>query len=228
MATARLVVNTALRKLGVLASGREPRLSDQTDAFDALRGLYGSWIASGAFGRLRDVVAQHDYCALPNDHVYRQSEALQRVILPGLTWCHNFTTNDVDPILDGDGEAIMDESGRDIFAEPIAQSATFEHRKPPRDGSVVRISDEVGGETRTWLYDGTTKRWQALELLSLDDEAPRSDADMQGLASTLAIEIADQFDATILEATVRQAQRFQLQMTGRFGVGRECVTGVYY
>ena len=58
MASCRHVINGALRKLGRLGGGREPRTADAADALAALQGLYLSWIASGAFGRLRDVIAE--------------------------------------------------------------------------------------------------------------------------------------------------------------------------
>jgi hypothetical protein len=60
MATCRTVVSLALRKLGVLGSGREPRLADQTDAFEGLQSLYRTLITTGAFRRLDDGLLQSD------------------------------------------------------------------------------------------------------------------------------------------------------------------------
>lgn len=227
MATVRFIVNSALRKLGRLGAGREPRVADQTDVLAALQGLYGSWIAAGAFGRLHDVVILDDYCARPNEHILRHSEAAQRVILPGFEWCHDFGRNEIDPILDGNGDAILDTNGQSILADPIVERATYEHRHPPRDGAVVMISDEITGNTQRYLYEGATKRWQTVAMLQLDAQAPRSDADPEGLAATLALEVADTFGAELGPATVRQANRFQIAMTHRYGAERREAVGVY-
>lgn len=207
MATCRLVVNTALRKLGVLAAGREPRLADQTDALAALQGLYGAWVAAGAFGRLRDVVPiTSPYRACGGEHVLRDSADIMEVELPDLV-------------------------GRDWFWDYgwLRCCCYYNPNVPPRDGLVVRITDRIGGETRTWIYEGASKEWQRIEDLQLDDQAPRSTADMLGLSSCLAMEIADTYgDAGVItQVTAQQAARYKAAMTQRFGVERQPVPGVY-
>jgi hypothetical protein len=227
VATVRFIVNSALRKLGRLGAGREPRVADQTDTLAALQGLYGAWIAAGSFGRLNAAVILDDYCARPNEHILRHSEAAQRVILPGFEWCHDFSRNEVDPILDGNGGAILDSNGQSILADPIVERATYEHRHPPRDGAVVMISDEITGNTQAYLYEGATKRWQSVNMLQLDQQAPRSSADPGGLAASLALEVADTFGAEVGQATIRQANRFIAAMVQRFSETRRESAGVY-
>lgn len=221
MVDVRSTVNLALRKIGRLAAGREPRQADQTDALAALQGMYSAWIAAGAFGRLNDVVPTGStYVAYGNERIYRESVATLSVTLPVLVsdeWYSDYgwdrrgyygTTITVDTV-----------GGNTVVTVEAAQPQSY--ARPPRDGAPVVISDQNGGETASWLYDATIHRWQNVTLLQLDDEAPRSAADPQGLAACLALEIADQFGAEVTPATMRQAQRFQAAMTVRYGMRRE-------
>jgi len=220
MATCRATVNTALRKLGRLAAGREPRAADTTDAMDALRGMYGAWVAGGAFGRLADVVPlSSPYTTSGNERVFRSKQADELVVnLPELMsgarfddygWC---------------GRAVMVvDAGITILPGQV-----FGYCATPRDGSVVAISDAVCGETATFIYDGTIKQWQQIDALALDDEAPRSAGDPQGLAACLAMEISDQFGADVLAGTQMQAARFKAAMTSRFSMPRTETVGCYF
>lgn len=226
MATARFVINAALRKLGVLASGREARTSDFTDTLEALRGLYGSWIASGAFGRLHDVTPSGtDYQATGHERILRRTPTLS-VTLPELvsdgsfedygrerTGYYGTLVTVTDTV---DGVSVTIEPG-----QPLSYATT------PRDGAPVVISDTSGGQTAAWLYDGTVKHWERVDVLDADGDAPRSWADPQGLASCLAMEIADQFGAEVPAASAMQARRFLTSMTQRFGMRREEGVGVY-
>ncbi|MFC0304396.1 hypothetical protein [Rhizorhabdus histidinilytica] len=82
MASCRDIVNGALRKLGKLGAGREPRLADSQDALEALRGLYRSLITSGAFGRLADIIPTGEtYTAGENQRIFRNSDATLQIDL---------------------------------------------------------------------------------------------------------------------------------------------------
>ncbi len=78
----RLTVNSALRKLGVLAAGREARSVDLDDGFDALKGMYRQLITNGAFGKLRDVIPVADYTACGNERIFRNTEDVVSITLP--------------------------------------------------------------------------------------------------------------------------------------------------
>jgi len=234
VALARVVCNLALRKLGVVGSGRDARASDMVDTLNALRSMYLGWVASGASGRLVDVVITEDYCARPNERVIRESESACFVSLPQISldgsWRHDFETNSLvwDPIWDDTGAPILDDYGNEILADPVPQIRNQGCIKPPRDGSAVTITDLCGGRTQTYLYDGTVKMWQTIDGLTLDDEAPRSYADLNGLASCLAIEISDQFGSDIPEATAVASMRFKTSLVTRFGMERSETVGVYF
>jgi hypothetical protein len=232
VSSARQIVNGALRKLGRLAAGREPRSADATDALAALQGLYLSWITSGAFGRLEDVVVTSDYVARPNQHVIRENDDVQNITLPQFSqdgvWRHSYSDGLIfDPLLDGMGDEILDDAGQPIFPVRVRERQPYERLEPPRDGSVVKITDMVAGKTETYVFDGAVKEWQSIERLQLDSEAPRSQADPEGLSATLALELADTFGAEVGPTTMRQIARFNINLTQRFGMPREAVTGIY-
>lgn len=203
MATCRYIVNSALRKIGRLGAGREPRVADQADTLAALQGLYGSWVASGAFGRLTDVVPATDYVARENERIIRDP-ALITVTLP-----------DMVP----------------TYAEPRTyrdeRAYSANDARPPRDAAVVQIMDANGGQAETWLYDGTRRAWVTLDALQLDNEAPRSGDDPEGLSAVLALEVADTFGAEVGQATLRQANRFLVNLTHRYSTPRQAAVGVY-
>ena len=227
MVAARAIVNGALRKIGRLGGGREPRTADQTDVLAALQGLYGSWIAAGAFGRIQDVVPTGEtYVARGNERILRTSADTLSVTLPELVsdahyndygWERRGYYGTVITITTDGPDTIVDVQA----SQPIGCV------EPPRDGSVVVIADREGGQTGTWIYDGTIKRWQAVHLMQLDTEAPRSAADPEGLSATLALEIADTFGAEVGPTTQLQAARYRMALTHRFGMRREAAAGVY-
>lgn len=84
MATCRDITKGALRKIGKLGAGREPRAADASDALEALQGLYRSLINSGAFGRLRDVTPLTDYVAGENERIFRTTADTLTITLPEL------------------------------------------------------------------------------------------------------------------------------------------------
>lgn len=228
MASCRHIVNGALRKLGKLGAGREPRLADATDTLSALQSLYGAWIAGGAFGRLHDVVPTGTtYTAAGNERIVRDSAATLTVVLPELVsdgWVEDYGR----PNCRYYGTVItIDQVGDEVTVTVTPGQPVGNNTTTPRDGAPVIISDRIGGQVLTWLYDGTVKRWQAIDGLTLDDDAPRSHADPEGLSACVAMEMADTFGEELGATTIRQANRFQAAMTQAFGMRREQVQGVY-
>lgn len=208
MATCRHVVNGALRKLGRLGGGRDPRTADATDALAALQGLYLSWIASGAFGRLSDVIAEADITAAENVRIIRD-ETVVTVTLPEVVPAY------CDPLPYG------------ALWPYVVQNGTDGANRPPRDGAVVQIKDTVGGQVASYVYDGTLREWVKIEALQMDNEAPRSVTDPEGLSAVLAMELSDTFGAEIGPATLRQAGRFTTAMISNPSAPRREAVGVY-
>jgi hypothetical protein len=228
VATCRQITNLALRKMGRLGAGRDARTVDATDALEALQSMYVSWIGSGASGRLCDITPTGtSYVARGNERIWRQDSTTLDVTLPELVSyeakCdfgqervgYYGTVVTIETI---GGETVVTVDA----AQPIAQYAVT-----PRDLSAVVISDAVGGVTSSWLYDGHIKKWEQIDQLQLDGESPRSTADREGLAALLALELADSYGVDIGPATVRQANRYSVAMTSRYGMRREATAGVY-
>jgi hypothetical protein len=91
----------------------------------------------------------------------------------------------------------------------------------------VVISDAFSGETVEYVYDGSQRLWQAINALALDDNAPLSVRDPEGLKACLAMQLADEFGAEAGPSTQRQAAIFQTGLTHRYSSPREAVSGVY-
>lgn len=202
MATCRDIVNGALRKIGKLAGGREPRTQDSSDALDALRGLYRSLITSGAFGRLSDAIPTGaEYTARENERIFRNSDATITINLPetvSVEWC---------------GPRPYDEEWATYPTDP-----TDRNERPPRDCSVVIIHDAFTAETTEFIYDGQQKLWQPLYGLTLDSDAPLSYRDAEGLKCLLATMINDEFGGELGQMTVMMANQFKTALTHRYSM----------
>jgi len=210
MATARVIINGALRKIGVLAAGREARVNEAQDALEALQGLYQFLISSGAFGRLRDVIPKGDYTATGNERIFRNTSPVMEITLPEVVPVDWFW---------GDGWGPY---------PPLYQNAPNYDRTTPRDMAVVVIVDAFTATTVTWIYDGAVKLWQSIDNIGLDDPAPLSFRDSQGLQCLLASRIVDQFGGDMPATTALMAGQFQQSLTTRFSSPRTEGYGVFF
>ncbi|HEV2816710.1 MAG TPA: hypothetical protein VGW40_05765 [Allosphingosinicella sp.] len=100
--------------------------------------------------------------------------------------------------------------------------------RPPRDCSVVVIIDAFIDATEDHIYDGQRKRWYQLNQLGLTDDAPLSFRDANGLASCLALALADEYGQDVRPATLREAAAFQNGLTHNWSEGRDEITPVDY
>ena len=212
----RNIVNGALRKCGVLAAGREARAVDLNDGFGALVNLYRALITQGTFGRLRDVIPIEDYIAFENERIFRNTEAVVSITLPetlrrweywGAWWIYGIYP--VEPV-------------------PPATNAVNYDVRTPRDCAVVSIIDKFSGLQSDFIYDGQSKSWTGISALTVDDEAPLSSRDQQGLMALLATQLCDEYGNQLGDATVRQAATFQTGLTNRFSFCDEPVMTEYY
>lgn len=209
-------MNGALRKIGVLAAGREARAVDRDDTFDALKALYRQMITNGAFGRLRDVIPVSDYTAYENERIFRNSEDVVSITLPETlrNWVYwgDYGIYGIYPY------------------EPVppATNAINLDVRTPRDCAVVTIIDKFSGLVSDFIYDGQQKSWQGISDLTLDDEAPLSFRDQLGLQALLATQISDEYGRELGGATQRLAANFQSALINRFSFYEEPVYGEYF
>lgn len=228
MATARFIIRGALRKLGVVGGvgRRNPSQTEYQDALAILASLYRALITGGTFGRLRDVVPMGDYVAGENQRIFRRVNDQQSIELPdtvSLCGNHGYCGSTViyDPLT-----PIVPST--DYGARPYGVWSPSE-RRTIRDNSVVTIVDEFSGDMLEAIYDGQTKRWFILSDLdyideevdgsnqwsverlndALDQPAPLSHRDTNGLICLLATMLADDFDAEVSQTTALLATQFR-------------------
>jgi hypothetical protein len=222
MATCRSIRNLALRKLGVLGAGREPRTADGQDAFDGLKAQYRAMINAGAFGRLCDVIPTGtDYTARRSERIFRNNSDTLTVNLPemvsGEPGCCEYYGSIVTVETVGPTVTVTIEPG-----QPIG------YVTPPHDCMVVVISDAFTGITADFIYDGHIKKWQSIYDLEIDSQAPLSWRDENGLASLLATTLADQFGGQLSETTVSAARVFQSGLIHRWSMPSQVSAGTFY
>jgi hypothetical protein len=205
MATCRDITKGALRKIGKLGAGREPRAADASDALEALRGLYRSLINSGAFGRLRDVIPTADYTAGENERIFRNQDQVLEITLPEVVSADLCGPRPYDEECDVYPNAVTDRNSR-----------------PPRDCAVVVIVDAFSGTTSDFIYDGHEKVWHSLYDLTDTSTAPLSFRDPEGLKALLAMQIVDEYGGTLGAATARQAGIFQSSLINRWSMPVHC------
>lgn len=199
MATCRDTVTLALKKLGVIPAGVTPSAAEAADGLAALQGMLDGWCRDGLFGRLRDVHVTSDYTA----------REFQRIRVDGGT----VTIPDlIDTSTDDDDYGFRpscdpETPGDDDLPDP--------GHRPPRNRAVVITVDPSDESWATWLYEGDLGAWTDVSALTLDSQAPLSRVDADGLASSLALLIADQFGAQPQQATVAKAARFRALLSGR-------------
>lgn len=209
MATCRETVEGALRKLGKLGAGRSARTADLADGLSALQGLYRHLITSGAFGRLRDVIPTEDYTAGENERILRNSDDIASITLPELVPDIVYCGNPCD------------------YGSRWVPPGGNASDRPPRDCSVVVINDTVSGTSVEYLYDGQKAEWVDISALELDDNAPLSSRDTDGLKARLAMQIADEYGGQVPALTLQLARIFQSNLVNRWSMPRQQATATF-
>lgn len=212
---------------------REPSLTEYFDSLEILASMYRTIITSGTLGRLRDVVPRGDYVAGENQRIFRRYNEQQEILLPDLvSMCGTFgylgCNNLVEPITNAPPVPSCD-YGRKPYGYHNLQD-----RRTIRDGSVVTIVDEMSGDMLEAIYDGQIKAWHTLSDLDLDEldeandwsvqrlkdaldqPAPLSHRDRNGLVALLATLLADDFSAEIPAMVSIQAQQFKQSLAGNY------------
>ncbi len=92
---------------------------------------------------------------------------------------------------------------------------------------MVSIIDGVSEMVMDFIYDGQQKQWQGIYDLTLDDEAPLSFRDPQGLSALLATRLADEYGREVGLATLNQATLFMQGITIRPSFHDEPYAGVF-
>jgi hypothetical protein len=201
--TCRDIITAAQRKLGIIRSGGNVSANDAADGMRSLVSLYNGWVNGGAFGRVYSVPisTSGDYTAGPNQHINVLTDDAVNIELPAtmdrLSWCNWRPNRDY-----GWGLNV-----------PFADSVNV-----PPDKTVVRITDQFGPSRAVYIYDGYVQLWMRIDALGLNDEAPLSQRDADGLAAILAVRMSDEFGSELLSAgTVQAANKYKLALVMGYG-----------
>lgn len=210
MATSRDIAMRAFRKLGVLRAGAEPKAADADEALSSLQSYYMECVTGGAFGRVVNIPVSTagTVTAGPNQHINVLTADAVSIDLPSTvpyahwdTWmpCRDYGWGLNVPLGADGGENV------------------------PQDRAVVSITTEYGETRATYVYDGTVQRWMRIDTLDLNEEAPLSARNSDGLSALLAVRMADQYgDGNLSQLTLRAANRYQLAMVTHYSNGDHC------
>jgi len=202
------VIKLALSKLGVAGGLKDPRPEDMELGLTTLQSYYRNLITSGALGTARRTLldsSKECYTAGENEIILRTSEEVDDIQLP--------------LSVPSDGSCGYDDYG-------IAWAGGS---RSPRNGKFVVINDAFTGASMEWIYDGYINQWCSIHDLSLDQDswAPLA-SDINGVAARLAVMMADHYDATLHQMTVRDALLFDTALVQSFGEDTPPMPGNYF
>lgn len=220
--TCRDLINRSLRKLFVVASGRNATGSQAQDALDALLSLYKEFVGQGVFGRLNPVIiTATTYSARENERVVCNNAAGVTVTLPDTITVNLLRENPYYVSYDDIGSTAGGyDYGRGYPTEVIP--------RPPRDGSVITVTDMFSTLDLTWIYDAPPARWISIDNLGLSDNAPLTGRYANGLAAILAVRLASEYAVTPTQFVVSEANLGRSQLSSRYDRQYRPVVASYF
>lgn len=116
--------------------------------------------------------------------------------------------------------------GERIFADgatiTLPDTIADDDDRVPRDLACISVND---GTWRTWVWTGA---WTELTGLTLDDDAPLSERDSEGLSALLATYLAEGYDTEVGPITLRRGQMFQGGISHKFGSTQDVIASDYF
>lgn len=212
--TVRDLIRRSLRKLALVAQGREPTAAQASDALDVLQSLYRELAAQGVFGRLHDVlVTGSTYTPRENERVVCNSDVGVTVTFPD-----TITASLLNSLPDyGFGES---DYGRGQRCETLP--------RPPRDGSIIWLTDIPGSFDKGYIYEGSKARWTPIDDLTLDSVAPLSGRYANGLAAILAVKMATEYNVTPPPSVMAEANLGRHMLSQKLDRSRRAVVAEYF
>jgi len=197
MTTPRTIITLALSKLGIAGGAKKPRQEDLDLGLVTLQSYYRFLISSGALGRPRNTVLDEgttDYVAHENESIHRVNPGIQSIELP-------LTVTD-------DNNNLISDKYYDCYYGGV---------RTPRNGTFVVIVDAISGNSQESIYDGYTKNWCSIGDLDLDESQAPLSSNLNGLASRLAQDLSDHYDAELNQVTVVAGRQFEAALIQGFG-----------
>lgn len=211
--TVRSVVKGAMKKLGVLAIGREPTAAQAQDALEILQAFYRELIGQGVFGRLNDVlVTTSTYEARENERVVCDLSSGVTVTLP------ETITQSLYGAL-----PLYDPYGTDYGRGSVCEILP----RPPRDGACIIVADVNSSLERYYLYDANRAYWVLLDELTLDSTAPLGERYENGLRAILAERLTDPFGVPLPKQAAGEANTFRYSISMKLDRSRRPTIAEY-
>jgi hypothetical protein len=187
VATCRDIIKKALRRIGVVAAGREPSAAMAEEALGHLIDQYKDWVAKGVFGKFRDVrITAATYTPREQERVIIADENSCAITFPQV-------------VTEEWGDYVGGFGGHDYGFVSYGATACVQRieTRTPRDQSVILITTECDCETRIRVYEASSARWQRIDTLELADAAPMSVLHEKLLADVLAGNLAEGYGQAI-------------------------------
>jgi hypothetical protein len=220
--TVRQIVRGALKKLGVLAIGREPTAAQAQDALEVLQGLYRELVGLGVFGRLVDVLVKTDtYSAREQERVVcNNSGGGVTVTLP----------------VEITQSLLVSQPYYRSYSDPWATDWDYGHGgfspeplpRPPRDGACIVVVDVNSDFEKYYLYDANRAFWVLLDGLTLDNNAPLSGRYQNGLMAVLAMRMAAPFGVEPSPVLQGEANAFRYSISMKSDRSRRETVAEYF
>ncbi len=94
--------------------------------------------------------------------------------------------------------------------------------------AVLCIVDTFRNQVDEYLFDANTKVWTTIDDMQLTSAAPLAQSDPNGLASMLAVHLADEYGQTPSPVTMQLAASWQSRLVHSWSAEDRPVKGVYY
>lgn len=198
------VVRLALKKLGVLRPGGEPKAADAADSAASLISWYQECINKGTFGRVGDLVVSEatEATAYPNVHINEMVSGVTINLPDTVPYDYWYTWRPCRDYGWGLNAPLGGDPGVNV----------------PRDKSVIQITSKLDDTRATYIYDGTVQRWMRIDTLALTSEAPLSARGFDGLASVLATRLIDFYGPDLLSpSTIQSANSYKTALVTNHG-----------
>lgn len=88
--------------------------------------------------------------------------------------------------------------------------------RPPRDGSVVMVTDVYSADRSTYVYDAAGALWTGIEALTLTDTAPLAIRYRAGLEARLAVRLSEENGMAVTPELRRQEAHGIASLLHRF------------
>lgn len=201
----------AMRKLGVLAIGREPTAAQGEEFMITLQAMYNELIGQGVFGKL--------YGTLVTDATYEAHE-YERVTINSTV-----TTVTIPTTITTEWDSGPFDGPRDYGWSMFSPTSP----RPPIDNAVIQVarSNLTDAEPQTYIYDAPRGKWVLIEGLTLASIAPLSNRYGEALKSILALKLAAPFNVEPTQILLGEYARANSILSTRFDRSHRQASGQY-